>query len=296
MAIHDAYARLTPYELLFPEPEFPDRRFPAIGDEAVERGVDAANPAAFVMLGAVQGMLGDLREEGADPGAAHDHGGVLYFAYQMWRMGAGVVLAHQKTVRALLGESADVVNERDKSLWEKEIGGRAGYIQLPQHLVWFEGTRNTAPESVDGVFWHGDHLGTIHLALVAGMRNDRPGYLFVPVPPQPLGSLPGWASGPAREGGRDFETSLPGADLDQLLGIRTPAEVFKLAALLLGRLAREDPAGRLSASEGDHPGAATQTPAPDVDQPGTGADAPPPPASAPPTPSPPPTALPWTTL
>ncbi len=274
MATHDAYARLTPYELLFPDPEFPDQRFPAIGDEAAERGADAGNPAAFVMLGAVQGILADLREEDGDPEAAHDHSGVLYFAYQMWRTGAGVVLAQRKTLRALLGESAEVANAAGKSLWEKQFGGRAGYIQLPQHLVWFEGTRNTAPESVDGVFWHGDHLGAIHLSLVAGMRSDRPGYLFVPVPPQPLGSLPGWASGPAREGGRDFETSLPGADLDQLLGIRTPAEVFKLAALLLGRLAREDPA-----------------PAPPADQSSSG-DPPP----APPAQSPPPTTLPWTTL
>ena len=282
MAIHDAYARLTPYELLFPEPEFPDARFQAIGDEAAERGADAGNPAAFVMLGAVQGILADLREEGADPEAAHDHSGVLYFAYQMWRKGGGVVLAQQKTLRALLSESMDLADAADKSLWEKGLGGRAGYLQLPQHLMWFEGTRNTAPESVDGILWHGDHLGAIHLSLVAGMRSDRPGYLFVPVPPQPLGSLPGWASGPAREDGREFETSLPGADLDELLGIRTPAEVFKLAALLLGRLAREDPAPR-------PPAAGDPAPAPDADQPGTTAD-------APPTPSPRPTALPWTTL
>lgn len=289
MAIHDAYARLTPYELLFPEADFPDTRFPAIGDEADERGVDAGNPAAFVMLGAVQGILGDLREEDADPEAAHDHSGVLYFAYQMWRTGAGVVLAQQKTVRALLSESLDLANADDKSLWEKGLGGRAGYLQLPQHLVWFEGTRNTAPESVDGILWHGDHRGAIHLSLVAGMRTDRPGYLFVPVPPQPLGSLPGWASGPAREEGRDFETSLPGADLEALLGIRTPAEVFKLAALLLGRLAREVPAGHLPTADGDLPGAATDTSAPDAGQPGA---APP----APPTQSPRPTTLPWTTL
>ncbi len=265
MAIHDAYARLTPYELLFPEQEFPDRRFPAIRDEAAERGTDPANPAAFVMLGAVQGILADLREEDADPGAAHDHGGVLYFAYQVWRVGGEVVLAHQKTVRGLLSGQESAAEATDKSLWEKKLGGRAGYLQLPQHLVWIEETRTNAPESVDGFFWHGDHLGALHLALVAGMRSDRPGYLFFPVPPQPFGSLPGWASGPAREDGRDFETSLPGADLDELLGIRTPAEVFKLAALLLGRLAREDPARRLPAP-------------PPTDQ------------------SPPPTTLPWTTV
>ena len=275
MAIHDAYARLTPYELLFPEPEFPDRRFPAIGDEARERGTDTGNPAAFVMLGAVQGILADLREESADAEAAHDHGGVLYFAYQMWRMGGRVVLAQQKTLRGLLSESVDTTDTHGKSLWAKELGGRAGYLQLPQHLVWIEETRNGAPESVDGFFWHGDHLGALHLALAAGMRSDRPGYLFVPVPPQPLGSLPGWASGPAREDGRDFETSLPGADIDQLLGIRTPAEVFKLAALLLWRLTREDPTLR-SATAGD--------------------PTPPTPSDAPPAQSPRPTALPWTTL
>ena len=263
MAIHDAYARLTPYELLFPEPEFPDRRFPSVRDEAAERGVDAGNPAAFVMLGAVQGILADLREEDADAEAAHDHGGVLYFAYQMWRIGAEVVLAQQKTLRALLGESADVVKAAGKSLWTKRLGGSAGYLQLPQHLVWIEEARTTAPESVDGLFWHGDHLGALHLALVAGMRSDRPGYLFFPVPPQPLGSLSGWAAGPAREDGRDFETSLPGADLDELLGVRNPAEVFKLAALLLGRLAPHDPARR---------------------------------PPVPPDPSPPPTTLPWSIL
>ena len=291
MAIHDAYARLTPYELLFPEPEFPDRRFPAIRDEAAERGTDPANPAAFVMLGAVQGILADLREEDTDPEASHDHGGALYFAYQMWQAGGEVVLAQQKTLRGLLAGREDESDEHGKSLWEKQIGGSAGYLQLPQHLVWIEKTRSTAPESVDGLFWHGDHLGALHLALVAGIRSDRPGYLFVPVPPQPLGSLPGWASGPAREGGGDFETSLPGADLDQLLGIRTPAEVFKLAALLLGRLAREDPA--------HPPPAADPAPSPYADEPGTGdaptasAGAPPPPPATPP---PPPTALPWTIL
>ena len=300
MAIHDAYARLTPYELLFPEPEFPEQRFPAIREEAAERGTDPANPAAFVMLGAVQGILADLREEDTDPEVAHDHGGVLYFAYQMWRTGGEVVLAHQKTVRGLLAGPECVADAADKSLWQKGLGGRAGYLQLPQHLVWIEETRNTVPESVDGFFWHGDHLGTLHLALAAGMRSDRPGYLYVPVPPQPLGSLPGWASGPAREEGRDFETSLPGADLDALLGIRTPAEVFKLAALLLGRLAREGPARRPPAAYDPAPTPAPERPGADT---AVASDAPPTdppvrttPPHAPPPQSPRPTTLPWTTL
>ncbi|MXX55701.1 MAG: hypothetical protein F4205_01935 [Gemmatimonadetes bacterium] len=239
MAVHDAYARLTPYELLLPEPDFADRRFPAIGDEAVQQGVDTGNPAAFVMLGAVQGALAELREEDAPPESVHDHGSVLYFVYHLWRTAGAVVVAQQKTLRALLSGDAGQQGPGPKSLWANELAGGAGYIQLPQHLVWIEEARNGPPESVDGFFWFGDAHRACHLALVAGMRGDRPGFAVVPVPPQPLDALPGWAAGPAREGGGDFETSLPGAELDGLIGIRTPAEVFKLATLLLRRLVME---------------------------------------------------------
>ena len=268
MATHDAYARLTPYELLQPDAGFPDRHFPGIADEAGQRGADPANPAAFVMLGAVQGALAELRAEDAAPESANDHGSVLFFAYQLWRTEGTVVLAQQKTLRALLSGEGEPWSTDHKIMWEKEITGKAGYVQLPQHFVWLEEARNDPqeacdvsqetrdvpqetrdvsqetrdpPESVDGFFWFGDSRGALHLSLVAGMRSDRPGFAVVPVPPLPLDSLPDWAAGPAREGGGDFATSLPGAELDGLLGIRTPAEVFKLAALLLGRMAEERP-------------------------------------------------------
>ena len=235
MAIHDAYARFTPYELLLPNPEFPDRCFGAIAEEAEERDVDPGNPAAFVMLGSVRGALAELREEDAGPESAHDHAGILFFAYHLWRTGGGVVLAGRTTLRELLD-----AGPRAGEGGVGDLGGRAGYVQLPLHLVWME-SADEPPESVDGFFWHGDDNGVLHLAMVAGMRRDRPGCVVVSVAPQPLASLPGWASGPAREGGGDFSTSLPGAELDGLVGIRTPAEVFKLAALLLGRIARERP-------------------------------------------------------
>lgn len=241
MAIHDAYARFTPYELLLPDAEFPERHFPGIGAEAGERGTDTGNPAAFVMLGAAQGALAELREEDTGPGAAHDHGAVLFFVYHMWRTGGGVVLVRQGTLRGLLRGGGGPATMRGKPLWTEELRGGAGYVQLPQHLVWLEDAHGGPPESVDGFFWVGDAAAALHLALVAGMRSDRPGYSVVSVPPQPLDALPGWASGPSREDGHDFETSLPGAELDGLLGLGTPAEVFKLAALVLGLMSREHP-------------------------------------------------------
>lgn len=243
LAIHDAYARFTPYELLLPDPEFEDRCFGAIAREAEERGVDPGNPAAFVTLGAVRGALAELREEDAGAEEALDHAGILFFAYHMWRRGRAVVLAQRKTVRELLGageRGEGGVVEGEAVSWTGDLQGRAGYVQLPQHLVWME-SPDRAPESVDGFFWYGDEGGVLHLALVAGMRRDRPGCVVVSIPPQPLAALPGWASGPAREGGGDFATSLPGAELDDLVGIRTPAEVFKLAALVLGRVGPERP-------------------------------------------------------
>lgn len=264
MAIHDSYARLTPYELLLPDPGFPDRCFAEIAREAEERGVDSGNPAAFVTLGTVRGALGELREEDAGPETALDHAGILFFAYHMWRGGARVVLAQRKTVRGLLagvaGEGAvagrsDVAEPvggegpavgrgemagEGEAGWEGGLRECAGYLQLPQHLAWIE-SPDQAPESVDGFFWYGDRGGVLHLAMVAGMRRDRPGYVVVSVPPQPLAAMPGWASGPAREGGGDFAASLPGAELDGLVGIRTPAEVLKVAGLLLGRFARDRP-------------------------------------------------------
>lgn len=244
MAIHDAYARFTPYELLLPDEEFPERHFPGIGEEAAERATDTGNPAAFVMLGAVQGALAELREEDAGPGAAHDHGAVMFFAYHLWRTGGGLVLVRQATLRGLLGGGAGSAKARSRPTWTEGLRGRAGYVQLPRHLVWIEEARRGPPESVDGFFWVGDDTGVLHLALVAGVRSDRPGYAVVPVPPQPLDALPGWTSGPAREDGDDFDATLPGAELEDLLGIRTPAEVFRLAALILGRVVRERPGVR----------------------------------------------------
>ena len=275
MAIHDAYARLTPYELLLPDPEFADRHFPAVADEARERGVDPANPAAFVMLGAAQAALAELRDEDASRESAHDHGNVLYFAYRMWLAGPAVALVRADTLRRLLSTPRADHSQADSpagsDTWPGTLHERAGYVQLPQHLVWLEEgddgssgdppahdqppphpsrpaevppappVTSPAPESVDGLFWAVDPGGTLHLALVTGVRGDRPGYGIVPVPPQPVEALPEWAAGPAREGGGDFTTVLPGADLDGLLGLRTPAEVFKLAGLVLGLMARERP-------------------------------------------------------
>ncbi len=317
MAVHDAYARVTPYELLFPSPDFPDARFPAVEAEAAAAGIDLDNPAAFATLGGVHGILQALRPEGepaptAQPqeaaAATGAHADVLYFAYQIWRLGRGreevgdapgggardggrapesggldvrrhgrdggpdtqghgrdggpdaqvhrrgrepdahgrgrdrvpddmpdctLVLLTRRALRDLLASPPVAAG------WEAALRGRAGYLQLPQRLAWAEAPIFSAPESVDGFFWAATQAGVFHAAAVAGMRRDRPGYGVVPVPPQQLASLSGWTDGPARDGGAEFATDLPGAEMDGLVGIRTPAEVMKLLALALHRLTQD---------------------------------------------------------
>ncbi len=233
MAVHDAYARITPYELLFPAPDCPDQRFPAVESEAVARGTDLTNPAAFATCGAVQGILADLRPEddgpalGEEPAQASGHAHILYFAFQLWRTRPVVALLSRATLRSL--PDADPLTTG----WEADLEGRAGYLQLPQHMVWAEEPGAERPESVDGFFWSATGRDALHVAAVTGMRPGRPGYGFVPVPPQPLVSLSDWTASPAREDGPEFAANLPGGEIDGLLGIRTPAEVFKLLAFAL---------------------------------------------------------------
>lgn len=263
MAVHDAYARLTPYELLLPGPDFADERFPAIEAEAGTRGTDLHNPAAFAMTGAVQGILAELRPDGdgpdvqapedaapneAAPGASAPqgprvHGEVLFFAYHMWRTARppglpAVTLVTQGMLRSLLAGADARAAVAPNSVWTPALRGGAGYVQLPQHMVWADEAGAAHPESVDGFFWAADPDYAFHAAAVAGMRQGRPGYGVIPAPPQPLNALSSWTTEPAREGGGEFSTELPGAQLDGLVGLRTPAELLKLVALVLERWAR----------------------------------------------------------
>lgn len=72
MTLHDEYARLTPFELAFPDGE----RLRALGvevdEEAAARGVDATDPHAFLTLGAVGAVVRRLRGADAPPEADAD--------------------------------------------------------------------------------------------------------------------------------------------------------------------------------------------------------------------------------
>ena len=223
MAIHDAYGRITPFELILPTGEFADERFPGIEEEAEDRGADPGNPEAFPLLGEAGAILRELRPEDADPQLMTLYGNLLFHAYHFWKEGLPLYLTDTGVVRFLVetgpGEGA----------WKPSLPGRAGYVQLPQHLIWTVGAEEDAPESLDGFFWSAPEGGDLSITVVLGIRRDRPGLSAVPLPPLPLESAAPWASVSVRPDGQDFATDLPGAELERLYGIEAGAEVLKLA-------------------------------------------------------------------
>ena len=114
--------------------------------------------------------------------------------------------------------------------WSGELPARAGYVQLPQHLVWMEGEGET-PESIDGFFWTAPTPGSeIHVLLAAGLHADRAGFSVVPLPPASLDRAEEWADRPGSEDGVDFRSRMPGAHFERLYRVGTPGEVLKLVS------------------------------------------------------------------
>ncbi len=62
-----------------------------------------------------------------------------------------------------------------------------------------------------------------------GIRKDRPGLSVVPLPSLPVAAAGEWASMQVRPEGKDFRSSLPGAELENLYSVEAGAEAVKLA-------------------------------------------------------------------
>lgn len=232
MAVHDAYARLTPYELSFPDLEFARRHFAAIRREAEARQVELRDPTAFVMLASTGQALREIRGPQDDPALIRQYGYLLYHTYHFCEAGEPLYLVPSGALRQLLDAPADVAG------WRPALEPESGYAQLPQHLVWVRPSEELPPESLDGFFWVRTGQDTFGLLFALGMRGDRPGLSVVPLDELPIADAGQWILLEMREGGGDFASSMPGADLDRLYELRSTGEAIKLAALVLRGLER----------------------------------------------------------
>jgi hypothetical protein len=251
MAIHDAYARFTPYELSIPGRDFADEHFPRIADEGEARDSDLSDPDAFVMLSAAGAALREIRGEEDDPALIEQYGALLFHGFHFWRSGEPLYLLETGVARYL------VESEPDAAGWTPSVPSAGGYVQLPWHLFWAHSEDESPPEPLDGFFWTRTPDGTLTLLAAMGMREDRPGLGVIPLPPLPMEEVGEWISERARDpewdagdagdergadgetdsageaAGADFRSLLPGGEIDRLYSVVTAGEIVKLAALVL---------------------------------------------------------------
>lgn len=255
MPVHDAYARITPFDLLLPDEEFPDRWFPLIREEAEGKGGSLNTPESFVLLSQAAMALREIRGEEDAPELIQQHGALLFHAFHFWENEKPLYLLDTGTARALVKDGPEGEN------WEPRIPGGAGYIQLPHHLFWSAGEEGEVPESLDGFFWASPDGENITLLLAMGIRKDRPGLAVVPLPTLPVEAAAPWATMSVRPDGEDFRSSLPGAELEDLYALASGGEVVKLAMRIFWYLAAF-PSRRVSEQAPTEPGEGVNAPEP----------------------------------
>jgi hypothetical protein len=170
---------------------------------------------------------GGARREPSVP--LREYGALAFHAVPFQRAGSPAFLLDTSLCRALVGE------------WKggEAAGppGPAGYVQLPRNLFWARPAAAAPPEPADGFFWTVSAAEVLHVLLVTGMRDGRPGLSVVPVAEAPLADAATWLDAAVREDGPDFATTLPGGALQGLYSFTAAGEVLKLAARVWAYLA-----------------------------------------------------------
>ena len=233
MSLHDAYARLTPFEIAFPEGGEIDGLVEAIREEASGRGADPSLPGVFQTLGSVAGFLSSLLPPDAPDAARHQYGALVFHAAHFVAAGRPVYLLEEAAVRHLV-DSPPAAEPRPPSV--------AGYVQLPQHMVWMTVSEADVPESLDGLFWTTVGDTALHVLPVTAVLAEAASFRTLPLPELPLREARRWLSADMREGGGDFTSSLPGHDLDGLYSVETAGEVLKLVSRFFAHMEAGAPA------------------------------------------------------
>lgn len=221
MSLHDEYARVTTFELAYPDRERFEALVAAVAREGAHRGMDPTDPDVFAALEAVGSFLAAHHGEDVPRVELIQHGVLLFHAAHFAGAECPLYLLDRETTRQLV---------RTAPSTDPTPPAHAGYLQLPQHLFWTGGAEGGAPESVDGLFWTMSRSGRLHVLVVVGVRPDRPGFGAVSLPDAPVAHAADWMHASVRETGDDYASRLPGAQLDELYSIEAAGEVLKLLA------------------------------------------------------------------
>lgn len=228
MPFHDAYARLTPLELAFPDLEEARAWADEVFREAAELGEDPLDPGSFMTLGAVGARL--QRLGGPDvPGAALlEYVTLAFHLCHFERAGRPLYLLDTELARCLTQDRRPEASP--------EPPAPAGYMQLPKNLFWMHDEPPGPAEAVDGIFWTVSPGELLHVLLATGIRDGRAGLGVAPLPAAPLIEAAEWLLATLRDQGVDYASTLPGGDLEELYSFTNAGEVLKLLARLFAHV------------------------------------------------------------
>ena len=221
MTLHDAYARLTPYEIAFQDKAALQALIVEIAEEVEGRGADPSSPQSFVTMGSVGAFVRELQGPDAAPETILDYGALVFQAVHFTTAECPLYVLGTHASRYLVDGVPD---------GEPVPPSPVGYLQLPQYLFWTVGGEGNPAESIDGMFWMSGASGLLHVLLVTGLRPDRPGFGTILVPEAPIAEAAEWLDTHARESAPDFLSELPGGELDGLYAMGVAGEALKLLA------------------------------------------------------------------
>jgi endonuclease III len=182
-------------------------------------------------LGEVGRALRELQGEERGGEALQRFGSLLYHAFHFQGAGEPLLLLETDAARTLVEASPP-----RGGAWSGGLPADAGYLQLPRHLFWSGAVADDPAEPIDGFFWTRSSGNNVAFLVTMGLREDRPGFSVMELPPLPVADGARWGLESARVEGGDFTTELPGGELDRLYSLLTAGEVLKLAARTFGYL------------------------------------------------------------
>ncbi len=228
--------RLSPYDAILEPLEASS--WPAIRDEAEQRGIDTRRRDRFVLLGNAGAALKEMIPDDAPPEAVEQYADLLYHGYQFWIFGKHTFELDTSTTDRITAPFYEFGD------WHFTAPPSA-YLQFPNQRIWARVAADAPYEPADGCFVIAD--GTepapdagMHLRaqLVLGLRADRAGVSLVSYrtdfDPEKVASL---AQRPWREDAEPFSNSIPGGDKK---GFRTIATTSELEALVIRALKEID--------------------------------------------------------
>lgn len=221
--------RPTPFDLVFSG--LAADRFPALLEALAAAGSDPRDRDAFLLTFPAVSLLRDLRPDDVDAGTGIDELAALaHHAYLAWAAGLHTWQLPAPAARRLLTEAHA----------PGTAPATAGYLQLPERLVWSSLSAPGPWEPLDGCFVHPTAEGTLRVLGVFGLHASRNGFTVAEAR-----GVPGSHAG-RRDGAPLFAPSLEGGALAGLHSIVEPEELVELAGRALAdpalTLVRRSPA------------------------------------------------------